>query len=211
MNLESHFALLLELFVKSAALTVTGLALLTAMRKSSAANRHAVVAATFAALLLLPLTKLVPPLWSLAPEEEDPQPAVVVRLPVNNAVRTTVMISDASPAAPASQPVSTPPMPPVIPWKVLAVAVWLTGAALLLARRALISLRLRLAVRQSCAIENHRLAAFARELAETADVPADIRESALCRVPLAAGVVRPVAGFEIVADDPAITIRPLSK
>ena len=98
MNTDSHFALVLELIVKSAALTVTGLALLAAMRRSSAANRHAVVAATFAALLLLPFTKLAPPLWSLAPEAEEPRPPVVVRVPLPDTKRRTVEKPAASPA-----------------------------------------------------------------------------------------------------------------
>ena len=203
MNTDSHFALVLELFVKSAALTVTGLALLAAMRRSSAANRHAVVAATFAALLLLPFTKLAPPLWSLAPEAEEPRPPVVVRVPLPDTMRKTVEKHAASPAGIAASVSNTPVLSPharlVIPWKTLVVAVWFAGAALLLARRALISLRLRFAVRQSRALENPRLAALARQLAEPAGASAEIRASDLCRVPLAAGVLRPVVLLPVEA------------
>ncbi len=203
MNLESHFTLLLELLVKSAALTVTGLALLAAMRKSSAANRHAVIAATFGALLL-PLTKLMPPLWAYAPERGESLPAVVVRVPLTEMTRTPAEKAGASPgeiAAPlAKRPASSPRKPLVIPWKTVAVAVWLAGAALLLARRGLISLRLRFAVRRSCAIESHRLGVMAREAVETAGVRTGIRESALCRVPLATGVLRPVVLLPVEAE-----------
>ena len=81
MNIDIPFAQAFDLHLKSAAILLLGAGLLLPLRKSSAANRHTVSAAIFAALLLLPLTNIISPLWSFA-LEEMPEPAVSVRLPL---------------------------------------------------------------------------------------------------------------------------------
>ena len=189
MNTEALFAPLLDLLLKSAVLILLGTALLAAFRKISAANRHAVSTAIFAALLLLPFTKLMPPRWSLALEKKA-DATVTVRLPLVTTAQTTEQHATAAPVEIAAQPASHTAF--VIPWKTLALSVWLAGAALLFARRAFIALRLRAVVRCSDRIEDERLAAMARELVAASGVRAAVRESSLCRVPLVAGVVRPV-------------------
>ncbi|MEO6740995.1 MAG: M56 family metallopeptidase [Chthoniobacteraceae bacterium] len=198
MNIETHFPALLDLFLKSAALILLGAALFATSRKTSAANRHAIIAAVFAALLLLPLTKLGPSRWSFA-LEKNAEPSVKVRLPLIAKVETSEKRSTGSSAESAAQPVR--PTLLVIPWKTLALSVWLGGAALLLARRGLNVLRLRVVVCRSEKIEDDRLEAMARTLAETSGVRAEIRESALCRVPLVAGVLRPVVLLPLDAKD----------
>jgi beta-lactamase regulating signal transducer with metallopeptidase domain/lipopolysaccharide export system protein LptA len=198
MNIESHFAPLLDLLVKSAVLILAGAALVAALRKSSAANRHSVSVAVFAALLLLPFTKLMPARWSFA-LEKPAAPAVSVRLPVIK----TMAVSTESVSAPTVEKIAqpTPRTPLVIPWKKLAVTVWLTGAALLLARRALIGLRLRSIVRRSFPIEDEQLATKVHALVEAGGVRAEVRESEHCRVPLASGMVRPVVLLPAEAAD----------
>jgi hypothetical protein len=77
MNLEISFAPLLDMLLKSAVLLLVGAVLHAAMRKASAANRHVILVAIFATLLLLPLTKLFAPRWSVAME---PDAAATVRV-----------------------------------------------------------------------------------------------------------------------------------
>ena len=201
MNIETPFAPLLDLLVKSAALILIGTALLAVLRKASAANRHAVSAAIFVALLLLPFTKLMPARWSFSLEKPAP-PAVNVRLPLIAAGQGSGGHTSAQPVANAAQPAQPAPRAPlVIPWKKLAVIVWLAGAAFLLARRALIALRLRAIVRGSFPIEDARLAAKVRALVESGGVRAEVRESDRCPVPMASGFARPVVLLPVEAAD----------
>ena len=189
MNITSHFPLMLDVLLKSAGLVLIGTALLAAMRKASAANRHAVSVAIFAGLLLLPLTKLMPARWSFS-IEKPAAPVMNVRLPLIASVPGVSHREAVQPSENVARPVPRTPL--VIPWKMLAVAVWLTGAGLLFARRALIGLRLRTIVRRSFPIEDERLDARVRSLVEGSGVHAEVRESDLCAVPLASGVMRPV-------------------
>ncbi len=200
MNIEIPFAPLLDLLVKSAALILTGTALLAVMRKASAANRHAVSAAIFGALLLLPFTKLASARarWSFTLEKAA-APAVNVPLPMPAAVRDSGGHASAQPVEKIAQPAPSTPL--VIPWKKLAVAVWLAGVALLLTRRALIALKLRAIVRSSRPIGDGRLAAKVRSVVEAGGVRAEVRESEQCGVPLASGIVRPVVLLPVEAAD----------
>jgi beta-lactamase regulating signal transducer with metallopeptidase domain len=203
MNLESHFTILLELLIKSAALTLVGLALLASIRKSSAANRHAVVALLFGALFLLPLTMLVPPLWSFGLESAKPEPVATVLLPPATPVTKTVELAVA-PALESADPVAShapaPHESPAIPWQALAFAVWLAGVAILLARRAVIAVLLQSVLRQSRALKNERLARLVRETVEAGGRDAEVRVSTRCRVPLVAGIVRPVILLPVEAE-----------
>ena len=189
MNIESSFAPLLDLLLKSAALVLFGTGLLASIRKTSAANRHAVSVAIFAGLLLLPLTKLLPARWSFS-IERPAAPVKKMRLPL-------IVSEPSSDQRESAQPVANVPQLPartplVIPWKKVALSVWLGGAALLLVGRAIVAMRLRSMVRGSFPIEDDRLAAKVRSLMTTSDVRAEVRESERCPVPLASGIVRPV-------------------
>lgn len=203
MNLESHFTILLELLIKSAALTLVGLALLAFMRKASAANRHAVIALLFGTLFLLPLTVLVPPLWSFGLESAEPEPVATVLLPPATPVTKTVELAVA-PALESADPVAShapaPHESPAIPWQALAFVVWLAGAAILLARRAVIAVLLQSVLRQSRALKNERLAQLVRESVEAGGRDAEVRVSTRCRVPLVAGIVRPVILLPVEAE-----------
>jgi hypothetical protein len=159
MNIETPFVPLLDLLVKSAALILISTALLAVMRKASAANRHAVSAAVFGALLLLPFTKLVSARWSFVLEKAA-APSVNVRLPMITTASTVGERASVQPVENVAHP--APRTLLVIPWKKLVVAVWIAGAVLLLTRRGLIALKLRAIVRSSFPIENERLAAKVR-------------------------------------------------
>ncbi len=198
MNIETSIAPLLDLLAKSAALILLGSALIAVLRKSSAANRHAISVAIFAGLMLLPFTKLLPARWSFA-IEKPAAPGLNVRLPLILPATSSETEKSASPAADTSAAASTAPL--VIPWKKLAIFVWLGGAALLIAGRAIIALRLRSIVRRSFPIEDAPLAATVRGLVATSEVPAEVRMSDECRVPLAAGIVRPVVLLPAEATD----------
>jgi beta-lactamase regulating signal transducer with metallopeptidase domain len=198
MNLETSFAPLLDLLLKSAALLLIGGALLTTLRKTSAANRHAVFVAILATLLLLPLTKLIAPRWSLA-MEPDQAATTGVNLPAVASIKTTpsvvLVVSSKTSVAPL------PSTPWVIPWKTLFVATWIGGTVLLLGRRAYISLRLRALAHRSLPIQDERLAAFTRKLTEASGTRAAVRVSTLCRVPLVAGIVRPIVLLPVDASE----------
>ncbi len=194
MNPQFPLPALLELLAKGAALTLAGLALHAAMRRSSAANRHSVLAAVFAALLLLPFTKLVTPWWSL--ELERPSTKLTVMLPDIIQPPGTGIPAVAE-QAPEPAPVRTSP---AVPWGRVVVLVWLTGAALLLARRAFVSLRLRALVRGSREISDSSLAAKVRALKAACRVQAEVRQSGSCRVPFVTGMRKPVV---LLPDDAA--------
>jgi beta-lactamase regulating signal transducer with metallopeptidase domain len=176
MNIETPFVSLLDLLVKSAALILISTALLAVMRKASAANRHAVSAAVL---------------------EKAAAASVNVRLPVITTASTVGERASVQPVENVAHP--APRTLLVIPWKKLVVAVWIAGAVLLLTRRGLIALKLRAIVRSSFPIENERLAAKVRSLVDAGRVRAEVRESDLCLVPLASGIVRPVVLLPIEA------------
>jgi beta-lactamase regulating signal transducer with metallopeptidase domain len=198
MNIDLHFAQAFDLLLKSGALLALGAGLLLTWRKRSAANRHAISVAIFAALLLLPLTTLISPIWSFTLKEKA-DPAVSVRLPFPGTSQTSPGQADPLSAEPASRSAVSPSVE--IPWKWLALSVWLGGVLLLLARRGLIVLKLRTVVRRSEAIRDGRLRAIIEDLVKKSGVRAEVRESALCRVPIVAGIVRPVVLLPLEAKD----------
>lgn len=199
MNIETLFAPLVDLLLKSAALVLISGALLAVMRKASAANRHAVYVAIFAVLILLPFTKLMSARWSFSLDKSD-VPSVNVRLPLANMGKDISSHSPSHPTANASpSETSVLHRPLIVPWKTIAIAVWFTGAALLLTRRILIALKLQSIVHDSFPISDQPLAAKVRALLELLDVRAQVRESDRCPVPMVAGFVRPVVLLPVEA------------
>lgn len=189
MNVDLTFVLMLDALLKSAALLLAGSLLLVVFRKASAANRHAILVAVLSAVLLLPFTKLIAPRWSVAMDSAQAMPSPMEMPAVVKIEMPESAPSTASSAAAASAPAS-PRL--VIPWKALLVAVWMGGVALLLTRRLAISLKLRSLARSSVPIGDARLAALASGIVEASGTEVSARESATCRVPLVAGIVRPI-------------------
>jgi len=190
MNIESFFVPLLDLLVKSAGIIILGTVLLAAFRRTSAANRHAVSAAVFAALLLVPFTEFMSPRWSFVLETRTEH----ARLPDIATVQTAAT-SRAEPTAGTIEE----GIPFLNSWKTLALVLWIDGAPLLLVRRALIGLQLRAVMQRSEEVKDGRLVAMTRELMETSGVHAEVRQSSHCRVPLVAGIIRPAVLLPVEA------------
>ncbi len=191
MTLASSFPLLLDLFLKSAAILLLAGVAASVWRRASAANRHMIWLAALLVLLLLPLTKLADPQWIYvwAPNAQrvSAAPAVVTR------VASPISISTAATdVAPPSARTSV-----TVNWAAVGMLTWLAGMGVVLLHRAGVRWRLaRLAAR------SHPIAAE-RWLGLVEDWPAgvEIRESTECRVPLAAGVWRPIVLLPTAALD----------
>src|SRR4051812_13357618 len=125
MNTEPLILLVCELTAKSSAILLAAFLLERAWSRSSAAQRHLIWCAAFAALLFLPLTRLVTPRW---------------RVPIQ---RVTVRPAPPALSAPLPGMVSPnlpTPAPAPAPWqwpdgKTIAVLAWAGVATLLLLRR----------------------------------------------------------------------------
>ena len=184
MNTESLFPILCELLFKSAAILVfAGLANIL-WRGASAASRHMIWALALAALLALPLTKLVAPLWTVELTAKTAQTV----LPQTPTPAAPVALTPAVPAIVSAQSWSLPP------WRAVLVFVWLMGAVAILGYRFLGDLRLQWLRRQSEPLADKRAQTLARVvvaecgLADTVEV----RRSSESRVPLAWGIWQPV-------------------
>lgn len=183
MTLGSSFPLLLDLFLKSAAILVLAGVAGSVWRRASAANRHMIWLAALLVLLLLPLTKLANPQWTYvwAPKTQRvaAAPAVVTR--------EAPPISVGREAADVAPPLGVQ-RSVTVNWAAVGVVTWLVGMGIVLLHRAAVRWRLaRLAARS-------RPVSAERWLGLVGDWPAgvQIRESTECRVPLAAGVWRPI-------------------
>src|SRR5262249_24579036 len=100
MNPSHLLPVLGELLVKSALVLLAALLVNRAWMRASAAQRHLVWCAAFGALLLLPLTRLVPPRWSV------PMVRVQVALPVREPLADLTLADSASaPHVPEAVPV----------------------------------------------------------------------------------------------------------
>ena len=194
MNLETIATPLLDLLAKSTLLILLGTTLLAALRKSSAANRHAIWIAVFAALALLPVTKLIPPLWSL-PLASPNMPDVRVHLDLG-AAETPEPVA----ARKASSPASPSPLSLNLFSATTGCALWLAGVMLLLARRGLIVLRLRHLMAGSVEIKDMRLRNQVNDLMSGTGIRSLVRLSAQCQVPLVAGILRPTVLLPLEAE-----------
>jgi beta-lactamase regulating signal transducer with metallopeptidase domain len=185
MNTPTLIHHLVELLAKSV-LVLSAVLLLTALlRRRSAALRHAILLAAFVSLLLLPLSKLAVPRWSLF-RSGAANPTLNQFLP---AVTVTGILAPVD-AVPAEAPTRFSWPEP----SQLAIGLWLTGAAVLLGIRAfggwqIATLRRTrttpAATRFSVAAEN-----VARELG--CATRHEVRFSAAARVPCTWGVRRAV-------------------
>lgn len=160
-------------------LAVAGLASM-AVRKAGAAVRHAVWIAAAAGMLILPVLQVAVPSWPVPVwvERAAPAPDVVIEplpLELPGSVQTTT--------------VNPPPKP--LDYGAILLAVYLAGAALLLARQASSSVKLDKLIRGSASVEQNRLAEAAQAVGYTGRLP-EVRESGLVRVPFTCGVTEPV-------------------
>jgi len=194
MNSVPFLHQLLELLAKSALILLAAAALAAALSRGSAAQRHTLWLAVFAALLLLPLTKLAAPRWHL-PGSPGTGPATVRALPA-----LTLTPLDADPPT-AAAPVANSrswswPNP-----QHLLVGAWLLGAAGILGYRWLGSLQIAVLRRRSRASASVRMAVLAQQAAGEMNLrePCEIRLAPAVSVPCTAGVRRPAVLLPVTA------------
>ena len=195
MNADLCFAVLAELLLKSAVLVLAGGLLLTLFRRASAAGRHAVLTAVFVSLLLLPATKLMP--------QRSFLPLVLKHLRVVTMRTSGGGEPSSGPESPGADTTraAEPPAVTTLPWSALAYGTWLAGGGLLLGRRVLISLRLRQVVRASTELADEELEQRVRAIVAASGEVVRVRESARCRVPVVAGILRPTVLLPVDAAD----------
>ena len=169
--------------VKATALIGIGLAAVRLAARSRASVRHLVLAATFAALLALPLAAAYSLDIPLSVPADRPRRAAPAR--AIDAPRVTARAVPASEAA-------TPRFLPVVPWTGLARALWVAGAAVFLFRLAWVLWRLRRLRRT--AIPWPQMKGVLQPLAAEAGVerPVDVVLHEEVPLPLTFGTRRPV-------------------
>jgi beta-lactamase regulating signal transducer with metallopeptidase domain len=187
MNSIPHIHQLLELLAKSALLLAVTALLATTWRRGSAAQRCALWLGAFVALLLLPLTKLVPPLWRLPGSPVAPS-VIDVAPTISNLERS----SGPAIAEPAPAPASAPAWHWPDASRMLA-GLWLTGVLGLLAYRLLGSVQIARLQRRSQLLDDPRTLALAHDAAAELHLAHhfEIRVAAT-PVPCTWGVRRPV-------------------
>ncbi|MEI9898234.1 MAG: M56 family metallopeptidase [Chthoniobacter sp.] len=184
---------LLELLAKSALLLVGAAALTAGARRSSAAQRHSLWLAVFAALLLLPLTKSIPPRWHLP---GSPAAPVVTVLP---AMSEIVLVSS---------PIAAAPVPPVKKFHLpapshLALIAWLAGTMAIVGFRLLGSLQIAWLERRSVIGSSACLTTLAGQAAKEMNLrtPCAIRLATAVSVPCTWGFWRPVVLLPAAAEE----------
>jgi beta-lactamase regulating signal transducer with metallopeptidase domain len=189
----SPLPIVIELLMKSAAL-ITGAALLSqAIRRMSAARRHLVWIAVFAALLILPLTKLVTPRWSLPVQRPLVAPAAAPRVTMvaTSPTRTSTFPDLPRGTVPITQSVASSRFPD---WRPIAFCGWLAGCIALLGYRLLGSLQLARLKRDSIPLSDSRRVALGGMTAAEFGVIrwVDVRVGRNIRIPMTWGIWRPV-------------------
>src|SRR5580698_2394015 len=129
--MNAQILMVLDVLAKSLGVLLFAAALQMLWRKSSASRRCLVWLAAFAVLLLLPLTAIMKPVWTVKVPDGTAPPPVLHELPM---IQSMPAISD--------EDLSPPPvaesawhMPQLDLWQWLGLA-WLTGVCILLLRRA---------------------------------------------------------------------------
>lgn len=174
----------LDLLAKSSGIVLLAFATQSVWRTASAAQRCAVWLAAFFVLLLLPLTVLWQPLWSLdfAQQAVEPRAALPQLSPVLVQAVAGSAVAEPQPWLPSFS---------MAQWFAF---VWLAGVAGLLARRALGSLQLLRLKSQSHAVQDASMLTATTRVAAALGVRRGIalRSSSGVTVPLTWGFIQPV-------------------
>jgi beta-lactamase regulating signal transducer with metallopeptidase domain len=185
MDTPLFYSYLLELLIKSTLVLLGAAAIAAALQRSSAARRHAVWLAAFIALLILPLTKAIPPIWRFQETAGVRMEAITLGEPSSSALgKTEPLVGSPSSAAAGSGRMDA------AQW--LAIA-WGLGAAAILVARIVASLQLALVKGRSVPAATPALVQIAGEIAEElriTPVP-QLRASDAVQVACAAGCVNP--------------------
>ncbi|HEY0192478.1 MAG TPA: penicillin-binding transpeptidase domain-containing protein [Kofleriaceae bacterium] len=167
-------------FVRGAAVLALAMLATRGLRRSSAALRAGVLAAALAAVLGLPVLAAVMPAWHVADAPSLIEPPY---LPV----------AEGAPVTSAPAAVAGPAVAWQVPWAALAIGLWLTGAAALVARIAVVAWRARRLARAGLPAEHARghVARAWRALAGRG-APPRVVASARLEAPIVIGAWRPV-------------------
>lgn len=187
MNSNAILPILLELLAKSVAILAAAGVLHCALHRASAAKRYYVWAGAFAALLLLPLTKAVPPVWPLS--WQKPRPVqLAAPAPIPGLALPSVPYS----AAPAS---ITPAKVEAkrLDWRGIAISAWLAGGLSILVYQLMGRIGLAVLNRRSTSLEDPRIIALMQSAVEEAAVkkPISLRIAEGVSVPCTWGSFRP--------------------
>jgi beta-lactamase regulating signal transducer with metallopeptidase domain len=176
----------IDLLAKSAGIVLLALATLSFWRSASAAQRCAVWLAAFFVLLLLPVTLLWQPLWSIALME----PTAEVQLPE---LSTEILQLSSNLTVPTALPEAQSWLPGLSATQWIAL-VWLAGFVGLLAQRMIGSLQLRRLRSHSHPVQDeHALALTARVAADLGvERGISLRMAPSVTVPLTWGSISPV-------------------
>ncbi|MDB6006822.1 MAG: hypothetical protein JWR15_3809 [Prosthecobacter sp.] len=176
----------LDLLAKSSGIVLLAFATQSVWRSASAAQRCGVWLAAFFVLLLLPVTLLWQPLWSIALM----QPAAEVPLPE---LGSALMQGTSSLTVQAAQAEAQSWLPSLSAAQWMAL-VWFTGFVCLLAHRMIGSLQLRRLTSQSQPVQDKRTLACAADVAADLGVERGIslRIASSVTVPLTWGFIKPV-------------------
>ena len=191
-----NLLLLFDLAAKSAGILLLAFAVQSLWRRASAAQRCVVWFAAFAALLLLPLTLLIQPQWTLL-RRVPAAPAPITPLEVNFAA-----FAEAPLAPHAELPKPTTWRPRLSPLQAVG-AVWLAGVFLLLGHRWLGSWRLRRLRSQSASCSVARIVQPVADLSRSLGIRrrVEIRTTSSITVPVTWGVLNPVILVPRAAQD----------
>ena len=175
-----------DLLAKSAGIVLLAFATLSVWRSASAAQRCAVWLAAFFVLLLLPVTQLWQPVWSIALM----QPAAEVQLPE---LSSSIMQSTSNLTVQAAQPEAQSWLPSLSAAQWIAL-LWLAGFVCLLAHRLIGSMQLRRLKSQSQPVQDeHALSLTARVAADLGvEREISLRMASSVTVPLTWGSISPV-------------------
>jgi uncharacterized protein (TIGR03435 family) len=183
------------LLAKVTVVTLIGLAAVHAARRSRAAVRHVLLAATFAVAIALPVTSLLAPAISIAVPIPTPARTVEpIDIQIDRDAPASATTAATAPAVQFAQPGSS------FPWRAVLLAAWLAGAALCV-------LPLLVGLRQMRALGRTGLsdgrvqsiaAAIARETGIARRVSVRLHQST--SGPLTYGVIRPAIVLPLDAD-----------
>ena len=187
MNAEILVPFLLEFLAKSALILAAAALINRAWLRASAAQRHLVWCAALATVLLLPLTRLHAPRWTV------PLQSVTVQLSRQPRTDLPPIESVTTPAADL-RPVPTAPRWRWPDWKDAIIIVWSVGAGLLLAARLLGSVRLVWLRKTTHLLTDARTQRMAAEIFTELGIrrTVELRLSPAGGVPLTWGSLRPV-------------------
>jgi beta-lactamase regulating signal transducer with metallopeptidase domain len=167
MNANVFLPVLLELLLKSFLILAAATLLHRTLRQTSAAHQHLIWAASFAALLVLPFTKLLSPHWKLrAPQSSNALPTIAPVAETGSAILDELI--------PASEPATSRPRFALPSASQAFASVWLGGCILLIGYRILGSIQLWRLKHQAWPINDSRLTDAIRAVRKETGVRRDV-------------------------------------